>query len=284
MLQTVLIVWRESLEAALIVGILLTYLRRGGIAAGARYVWGGAFAAILAAVAFAVISGDAIGMLDPDTQELLHAVILFLATGVLTWMVLWMHARGRGLKGELQRQADAVIATGRLLGLAAIAFVAVFREGVETVLFLLGVVTESTVGAAWALVAAGALGMVLAAGTAWIFFRGFRFLNLRTFFRITGILLLLVAGGLLMSGVNKLIMLGKLPPIVSQVWNASWLVRDDSIIGAILGALVGYRSRPSLLEVLALMVYLPPMLWLLRRADVAANGTQGSDRPLPRTT
>src|SRR5919197_391282 len=251
--------WRESLEAALIVGILLTYLARSGERAGMRYVWAGALGAVLAAVAMGLLSNGAAARLGPDAQELVQACVLLLAVGVLSWMVVWMHRNARQLGGDLRRRADRALATGRLVGLAAIAFAAVFREGVEVVLFLWGVAVQRGSVGAPALLAAGVAGAGLAAATAWLFFRGFAFLNLQTFFRVTGILLLLVAAGLLTAGLNKLIGLGWLPPIKAQVWNTAWLLRDDSVPGALLGALVGYRSRPSLLEVLAFATYLPAM-------------------------
>ena len=265
MIQTLLIVWRESLEAALIVGILLTYLRRSEEPAGSRYVWAGSALAVLAAIACAAASNGVVARLDPDVHELVQAGVLILATGVLTWMVVWMHRNARAIRGDLHRKADEALATGRLVGLATIAFVAVFREGVETVLFLWGVVLERGGHGVMPLLAAGVAGALLAVATAWLFFRGFSFLSLPTFFRVTGVLLVFVAAGLLASAVNKLIALDYLPPIVPQVWNTSWLVRDGSAVGAILGALMGYRSRPSLLEVLVFVAYFPPMLWALRR-------------------
>ena len=265
MIQTLLIMWRETLEAALIVGILLTYLGRSGQRAGVRWVWLGAGAAVAAAMACAAASHGAIAMLDPDTQEVLQAAILFLAVGVLSWMIVWMNRHARAIRGNLHEKADRALAGGRLVGLATIAFVAVFREGVETVLFLWGVVLERGGHGVMPLLAAGVGGALLAVATAWLFFRGFSFLSLPTFFRVTGVLLVFVAAGLLASAVNKLIALDYLPPIVPQVWNTSWLVRDGSAVGAILGALMGYRSRPSLLEVLVFVAYFPPMLWALRR-------------------
>src|SRR5262245_31371033 len=274
MIETLLVMWRESLEAALIVGILLTYLTRSGHRAGIPFVWAGAAAGVVAAVLTAAASNGVLARLDPDAQELAQAGVLFLAVGVLTWMVLWMHRNARGLSGDLRRKADAALATGRLLGLATIALTAVFREGIETVLFLWGIVVQRGDLTAVPLVAAGLLGAGLAVATAYLFFTGFRFLKLQTFFRVTGALLLLVAAGLLSAGLNKLIGLGYLSPLVSQVWNTSWLLRDDSVVGALLGALVGYRSRPSLLEVLAVSLYLPLMLWMLRRADLAAHQPQ----------
>src|SRR5215470_14556733 len=135
MVQTLLITWRETLEAALIVGILLTYLARSDQRSGLRYVWLGAAAAVIAAFGCAAASSGALVLLGPDTQELLQAGILFVAVGVLSWMVVWMNQHGRVIRGELERKADRALAGGGLLGLAAIAFVAVFREGLETVLF-----------------------------------------------------------------------------------------------------------------------------------------------------
>jgi len=267
--ETLLIVWRESLEAALIVGVLLTYLARSGQRSGIPYVWAGSLLAVLAALACGVASNDAASHLDADLQELVQAGILFLAVAVLTWMGLWMHRNAAGLGGDLRRKADQALATGRLVGVATIAFVAVFREGLETVLFLWGVLVQRADLTALPFVAAGLGGAALAIATAWLFFRGFRFLSLRRFFRVTGVLLLLVAAGLLVSGVNKLIGLGYLSPIVSQVWSTAWLVRDDSPLGAFLAALVGYRSRPSLAEVLAFVAYVPLMLWALHRVDRA---------------
>lgn len=288
MIETLLIVWRESLEAALIVGILLTYLGRSGERDGIRYVWGGAAAALAAALACAAASNGIVAELSPDAQELLQAGILFVAVIVLTWMVVWMHGHARGLRGDLERRASAALATGRRFGLATIAFVAVFREGMETVLFLWGVTVQRAGVGALPLVGAGLAGAGLAVATAALFFRGFAYLNLGTFFRVTGVLLLLVAAGLLSSGVNKLIGLGFVPPLVPQLWNTAWLVRDDSVLGAVLGALVGYRSRPSLLEVLAFVCYFPPMLWALRRAQAPASSSPRRDRggrgpALPRT-
>ena len=274
MLETLLVVWRESLEAALIVGILLTYLGRSGQRAGARYVWGGSLAALLAAIVCAAASSDLVAGLDGDAQELVQVGVLLVAVAVLTWMIVWMHRHARAMRGELERKADAALAKGRLIGLATIAFAAVFREAVETVLFLWGIEARH-VGMAVPLVVAGAGGVLLAAATAWLFFSGFRFLRLPTFFRVTGVLLVLVAAGLLSSAVNKLIGLGYLSPLMPQVWNSSWLVRDDSLVGRTLSALMGYRSRPSLLEVLAYAVYFLPVLWCLRRT----NGTSASASP-----
>src|SRR2546422_4496281 len=179
--------WRESLEAALIVGILLTCLARSGERAGMRYVWAGALGAVIAAVATGLASNGAAAHLGPDAQEVLQAGVLLLAVGVLSWMVVWMHRNARQIGGDLRRRADRALATGRLLGLAAIAFVAVFREGVEAVLFLWGVVVQRADAGAPALLGAGLAGAGLAGATPWLFFPGAAVLSLQTFFPATAL-------------------------------------------------------------------------------------------------
>src|SRR5207247_4279345 len=104
--------WRESLEAALIVGILLTYLARSGERAGMRYVWAGALGAVVAAVAMGLASNGAAARLGPDAQELLQAGVLLLAVGVLSWMVVWMHRNARQMGGDLRRRPDRGGTTG----------------------------------------------------------------------------------------------------------------------------------------------------------------------------
>src|SRR5947208_16798141 len=129
MLETLLIVWRESLEAALIVGVLLTYLARSGQRSGIPYVWAGSLLAILAALACGVASNDAASHLDADLQELVQAGILFLAVAVLTWMILWMHRNASGLGGELRHNGDQAPATGRAVGVAQTACAPAFSRG-----------------------------------------------------------------------------------------------------------------------------------------------------------
>src|SRR5262249_2792531 len=163
MLETLLITWRETLEAALVVGILLTYVARSGQRRAGRYVWLGAATAVVAALICASASGGAMALLGGETQEGVQGLFVFGALGGLSGMVVWMHGTPGSIQGDLHRQADWALATGRLIGLAAIAFVAVFREGVETVLFLWGVVVQRGVQlATMPLVGAGLVGAGLA--------------------------------------------------------------------------------------------------------------------------
>ncbi|MEK7872135.1 MAG: FTR1 family protein, partial [Nitrospirota bacterium] len=138
-----LITWREALEAALIVGILLTYLKKIGEAKNFKYIYYGVILAILASLLFAYFSNAVSLLFQGSREEIFHAAILFLAVGVLTYMVVWMHHNARELKGELQQKADEALAKNRVWALSSLAFIGVFREGIETVLFLWGLLLDS---------------------------------------------------------------------------------------------------------------------------------------------
>ncbi len=265
MLGALLITWREGIEAFLIVGILLTYLAKINQVHHGRYVHAGTAAALAASLVFAYFSNLLEAVFQGIGQELFHAAILGLATVVLTQMVLWMHHHARELKGQLQTRTDEAIATRRLWGLALLAFLGVFREGVETVLFLWGLVlhTRTSLVAAGPL-AGGLLGLALAVVTTWLFFKGFGHLDLRAFFRVTGVLLCIMAAGMLASASGRLIAAGVLPPLIEPVWNTAWLLDESRLPGSLLAGLFGYRSRPSLVEVLCYVSYFPVTLLLAR--------------------
>jgi high-affinity iron transporter len=255
MVVTLLIVWRESLEAALVVGVLLTFLARSGQQTRVRWVWAASVAGLLAAVVCAVIGNGRLERLDPDVQDLAQAQVLFVAAALLFWTVLWMQRWARSMRRGFE--AEATLALG---GVVLVVFLAVFREGVEAALFLRAA-GEQTTTSPLALVAGGLAGGALAVGTAWVFFRRFALMQLRTYLEVTGVLLLLVAAGLLASAVNEMIGLGYLPPL----WEAN-RIRTDTPNGAGLRVLTGYRSSRSLIEVLIFLSYLPVMLWAMRRS------------------
>lgn len=266
LLGTFLITLRETLEAAIIVGILFTYLNRIGQSRYYSYIYYGVFAAIGASVAFAYFSNIISELFYDGGQEIFEASIMFLAVGVLTYMVVWMHHNAREIKGRLQKKADAAVARKRLWALALLSFVGVFREGVETVLFLWGLFLQAKTREVVDLsIAGGIVGVVSAIFLAWLFFKGFGHLDLRVFFRVTGILLIFIAAGLLASGIGKLQMAGIVPPVVEAVWDTSWLIDERSLIGSLLSGLLGYNANPSLMEILFYLMYFPMVLLLLRK-------------------
>jgi high-affinity iron transporter len=259
---TFIITLREAFEASLILGIVYIYLDRIGARDYRRYVtWGGLLglvASVAMGLAVTLLSGPLVD-LGPDV---VGAAIIFLAVGLLSWHSWWMREHARAMAGEVQRRIDAARANQRLWLVGLIAFTGVFREGAETVLFLWGLMAEATEGVGWSGVAAGVAGIGAAAALGWLVFRGGRWLSLPHFFGATTVLILLLAAGLLSTGVGKLQGLGVLP-MGAALWDTSWLLSDRSGIGSFLSGLVGYRARPSGAEVAAYAIYVLAMGTLL---------------------
>jgi len=248
------VVWRESVEAMLVVGILYAWLKRndaGG--SGLHALWLGVGAGIGLALALGWAMLAAQGELSGQALEWFQTAILFVAAGLITQMVLWMQRHGREMKQHLERDLARATERSNWLGIAAIAALAIAREGAETVIFLYGLGLEQGNGASLAI---GALaGFTLAAMTAWAAARGLRFLDYRTFFRISGFLLLLFAAALLVAGVERLIGLGWLPALIEPLWDSSALLDDGTTAGRMVAALTGYRAQPSLMLLLIYAAY-----------------------------
>ena len=274
---TFVVTLREAFEAALLLGIVYSYLDRVG--ARAQYHWVtlggvlGLIASVLAGVAVSFLSGPLLD-LGPD---LVAAAVIFLAVGLLTWHSWWMRQHARAISGDVQRKIDEARATQRLWIVGLVAFTGVFREGAETVLFLWGLMSQTTIGG-WGGVTGGLLGVATAAVLGWTIFRGGRRLSLRHFFTATTVLLVLVAAGLFSTGIGKLIGLGLIPG-GDALWDTSGLLRDDSVVGGFISGLTGYRARPSAPEVIAYAVYVIGAVLLLftpRATAPAANAARPS--------
>jgi high-affinity iron transporter len=262
MLGTGIIVFREVLEAALIVGIVLAAStgapRRGfwvscGLAAG---LVGAGLVALFAAEIAAVASG--IG------QELLNATILLLAVAMLGWHNIWMSRHGRELAVTARAVSDAVISGSRpLYILAVVVGLAVLREGSETVLFLYGIAAAGGVGAA-SLIAGGTLGLAAGVATGAALYLGLLRIPMRRLFTVTSWMVLLLAAGMASQAAGFLVQADLLPPLGDAVWDTSALLTDDSIVGKALHTLIGYVSRPDGIQIL---FYLAALLsiWLLTR-------------------
>jgi high-affinity iron transporter len=184
--------------------------------------WGVAWA-VAAAGAFAGLSTYAAAAFQDTGQEIFAAAILGLATVVLTHMVVWMHHNAREIKGGLQHKAKLAIDKRQLWALAVLAFVGVFREGVETVLFLWGLFLQGGAGQSVGLaVTGGFLGVAVGVLMTWAFFKGFGHLDLKPFFRVSGVILIFMAAGMLATGFGHLVASGLVPGIVEPLWDTSW--------------------------------------------------------------
>lgn len=258
---TFVVTLREAFEAALLLGLMYAYLERVGARQHYGWVTGGGALGLVASLAAGLGVSFASGPLLDLGPDLVAATVIFVAVALITWHGWWMRQHARALQGDLQRRIDDARASQRLWIVGLVAFTGVFREGAETVLFLWGLMSQTTVTGIGG-VAGGLLGVGVAAGLGWAMFRGGRQLNARGFFTVTSVLLLVIAAGLFSNGIGRLIGLGFLPSS-EPAWDTSWLLDDDSIVGGFFGGLVGYRARPSLLEVLGYVGYLAVAGWLL---------------------
>jgi high-affinity iron transporter len=190
--------------------------------------------------------------LEGSAEQLFEGTTMFLAVGVLTWMIFWMRYQARLMRTSLEHEVQAAVATGRNLGLAAVSFVAVLREGVETALFLSAAAFASEGGGT---LPGALLGLALAVLIGYLIYVTTARLNVRIFFNLTSVLLLIFAAGLFAHGVHEFQEAGVFPTLKAQLWNTNHILDESSTIGEFLKALVGYNGNPSLEEVAAYLAY-----------------------------
>ena len=253
MLASFLLSLREGLEAALIIGIVLGVLLKLKRTDLNGVVWRGVgLAALLSLIA--AIALNLLGMeFEGKGEEIFEGVAMLLAAGVLTWMILWMKNHSRTLKNEIEEQTNQAALGKGQKALFALAFLAVFREGIELALFLLAArLTSSPLQT----ISGALLGLLIAGILGWILFTSTRKLNLRNFFSVTNILLIVFAAGLVGLGVHEFNEAGVIPSVIEHVWDINGVLSDKSELGLLLKALVGYNGNPSLTEVAAYLLYL----------------------------
>jgi len=252
MLASALITLREGLEAALIVGIVLGVLRKLGCTDRSRPVWAGVVVAIVVSVAVGLALNRLGVAFEGRGEEIFEGVAMLLAAGVLTWMIFWMQRQGRQIQTELELDVRRAVTIGSAWALFSLAFVAVLREGIETVLFLTAAALSTT--PAQTLVG-GALGLIVALVLGWLMFAAGKRLDVRAFFRVTSVLLIFFAAGLVAYGVHELQEAALLPTFVEHVWNVNHILDERGPVGIFLKTLFGYNGNPSLIEVFSYLGY-----------------------------
>ncbi|WP_102961420.1 iron uptake transporter permease EfeU [Mangrovicella endophytica] len=260
MLVPFLIMLREGIEAALIVGIIASYLAKTGRRSWMPAVWTGVGLAVVLSLATGFVLNALSAEFPQKQQELFEAVVGLIAVVFLTSMVFWMRKQARSMKSELQGSIEEALshkAAG--VALVGMAFFAVAREGLESVFFLLATFQQD-VGLAAPVGAVAGLVLAIAVGIA-IYLGGLR-LNLRRFFRWTGVFILFVAAGLLAGAVGSLHEAGLWNGLQGVVFDLSHVLPTDSALGAVLAGLLGYNDRPTVGEALAYLLFLVPMLIL----------------------
>ncbi len=264
-METYLILARETLEASLLVGILLTTLGRLGRKSDIPKVWLGAGLAVSACIVLGFLADRLESFLSGSAKNILDITIFFLAAIFLSYMVLWMTQNGPSMKGEIQGRATRALESGHVGILFLLSFMGVFREGLETILFLWGVSLQAGSRLPWLPFAEGVSGVLTGILIVVALFKGFSRIPLGLFFKITSVLLILMAAGMISSGIGRLISLGAVSPIVFQVWDSSRILNEHTLFGSLMADFFGYRARPSLMTILTVWGYLAFMFsWLWR--------------------
>ena len=254
MLATLVIFLREGVEASMIIAILLAYLNRIGRRDHFRDVFIGVGAALLLATAGGAVAYETIRSYDGSRAQTIFETITFLvAATVLTYMTFWMRNHARSLSKELRARAEAALDGRARWGLGLLAFQAVGREGLETVVFTLAIIfSTSTAGA----LTGAAIGLVGALGIAFVIYRLGHRLNLSRFFTVIGVLLMVFAAGLLADSVENLQQLGWLPVLHEPMWHSARLLSENSALGDVLHSFFGYSDAPTPLQLLVYVAYL----------------------------
>ncbi|MFZ2421714.1 MAG: FTR1 family protein, partial [Anaerolineae bacterium] len=270
MLPAFLLALREGLEAALIVGIVLGALRKLGHNRQQGSVWQGVVAAVAVSLVAALLL-YAVGLkMEGAAEQIFEGVTMLLAAAILTWMIFWMQTQGRRINRELETGVrQAVSGMGGNKGhwaLFSVAFIAVLREGIETALFLTA--TTFTAGGQATLLGA-LLGLSAAAALGYILFATTRQLNVKRFFQVTSVLLILFAAGLVAHSIHEFNEVGWIPAVVEHLWDTNGLLDENSGLGLIIKALFGYNGNPSLTEVLGYVVYWAALIFGVRRLPQA---------------
>ena len=267
--QVLFIVWRESVEALLVVGILYAWLKNGDESArrGLPYLWAGVAAGVLAAIALAAALVGFTEVLSGDAQDYFQTAMVLIACVLIVQMVLWMKQHGRTLKRDMEQSLQKSTQDANWWGVAVLVALAIAREGSETVIFLygLGFGQSGHVDASQYL--AVVIGLALAFLTFWLLQIGGRIFSWRLFFRVTEIMLLFLGAGLFQTGIDKLIDKEILPTLVDQVWNTSAILDDASTFGSLVATLTGYRAHPALMNLVAYALYWAVVWLLVRRAS-----------------
>jgi FTR1 family protein len=258
MLPTFVIGLREGVEAALIVSIIATFLRTEGRKDALRWVWVGVISAALICLAVGVLLEVLNQELPQKQQEGLETVVGFIAVGIVTFMLVWMRKNAAGLSGELRASTAAALREGSVKALVGMAFFAVFREGLETAVFLVAVFQNSDdpgsagIGAILGLIAACVIGFAI--------YRGGVKLNYARFFRFTGLVLALVAAGLVASALHTAHEAGWINFGQDQALDLTWLVVPGTWTAALLTGMLGIQPQPTTIEVVGYLVYAVPAI------------------------
>ncbi|MBW1694428.1 MAG: FTR1 family protein [Deltaproteobacteria bacterium] len=276
MLPSFIITFREVLEAALVVGIILSYLVRVKQTKYNTVVYAGIISGIVASIIGAVLFTKLAGGFTGRAEEIFEGITMLVGAALLTTMILWM-MKQKHIAKELENRVSAELTEAHKFGIFSLVFVAILREGIETVVFLRAATLVSTgstmIGALVGIIAAILLGYAI--------FLGSMKINIKRFFNITSMLLILFAAGLVAHGVHELQEAKGIPTVIENIWDVNPPVNLDGSypilhekghVGSILKSLFGYNGNPSLIEGLSYLLYITLVIGLWRNIEKSKNG------------
>ncbi|WP_175995303.1 FTR1 family iron permease [Burkholderia vietnamiensis] len=266
--QILFIVWRESVEALLVVGILYAWLKNGDDDArrGLPFLWAGVAVGLLMAVGLGAALVGFTEVLSGDAQDYFQTAMVLIACVLIVQMVLWMRRHGRTLKRDMEQSLQRSTRDSNWWGVAVLVALAIAREGSETVIFLYGLGFGQSGHVDGSQMLAVLIGLGLAFLTFYLLQLGGKYFSWRHFFRVTEVMLLFLGAGLFQTGVDKLIDKEILPLGISQLWDTSAILDDSGTFGSLVATLTGYRAHPALTNLIAYAVYWAVVWLLMKRA------------------
>ena len=262
MLSSFFISFREGLEAFLIIGIIISYLYKISEKRFIKHVIFGALLAIVLSIGLAYMFELILGGFEGKVEQIFEGSVMLLAVVVLTYMIFWMNNQAKKIKSDIEISVENSIDKGRIFSLFFLGFIVVLREGAETVLFFRAISSQVS---SRGLIIGGIIGIISSIILALIFFVLTIKVNLSLFFKITGILIMFIAAGLLSTSLHEFQEAKIIPVIKESVYDISNFISSDSITGGILKSLFGYNPSPSLLEIIVYLAYISLILILIRR-------------------
>ena len=274
MLATLVIFLREGVEASMIIAILLAYLNRIGRRDHFRDIFAGVGAALVLATAGGVLAYETIRSYDGSrVQTIFETATYLVAVAVLTYMTFWMRKHARSISSELRARTDAALDGRARWGLRLLAFQAVGREGLETVVFTLAIVFSTSAAGA---LGGAVIGLACSLAIAFMIYKAGHKINLGRFFTIIGVLLMVFAAGLLADSIQNMQELGWLPVLTTPLWHSARLLSENSAFGDVLHSFFGYSDAPTPLQILGYVAYLAVAvaIYLGVRARLTARSTR----------
>ncbi|PIR55524.1 high-affinity iron transporter [Candidatus Peregrinibacteria bacterium CG10_big_fil_rev_8_21_14_0_10_36_19] len=253
MFAALIITLRETLEVALVVGIVLAYLKKTINGKHQSFVWGGLFAGVVVSALIAYVFEKYFGGFEGTAEQIYEGVAMFTAAALLSWMILWMLEQRRKIKEELEKKVSVHIEKDHPIGLLSLVFVSTLREGVETSIFLKAAILS---GGSDGTVLGAVSGILIALAVSYVLFKGFARVPLKTFFTITSVILILFAAGLFAHGIHEFQEAGVFPIYIEHLWDINNFLDENGSFGGVMKGVFGYNGNPSLLEVVGYFGYL----------------------------